>query len=122
MPLARIKRERDQLRVPYSSKHIQSAPEVDPGDDLSEADERALRNYYAIGLGDQELRTDNDSYAGQIPDESGAARPIDADQAREPDRDTGEAAERMRAPDESGDDGLAGGPRKATAADVLESR
>ncbi len=122
VPLARIKREHDQLRVPYSSSHVQSAPDVDAGDGLSEGDERALRNYYAIDLADQELRTDNDSYAGQIPNESGAARPIDADQARTPDRDTGEAAERMRAEDGSGGDGLEDKPRKATAEDVFGSR
>jgi hypothetical protein len=121
VPLARIKEEHDQLRVPYSTPHIQSAPQIDAAGDLSEREDRALRNYYAIDLADQELRTDNDSYAGQVPNESGAARPIDADQAREPDRDTGEAAERMRE-DGSADEGLDDEPRKATADDVFESR
>jgi hypothetical protein len=35
-----------------------------------------LRNYYAIGLADQEIRTDNQTYAAQIPDADGSARKI----------------------------------------------
>lgn len=76
VPLARLKQEGDALRVPYSFQHIQSAPEVEAGDELSEGDDRALRDFYAIGVADQELRTDNESYAGQVPDEEGPAKRI----------------------------------------------
>src|SRR5690348_18494912 len=61
VPLARLKHEHDEFRVPYSSQHIQSAPGIEAGEELSEGDDRALRNYYSIDLGDQEVRTDNDS-------------------------------------------------------------
>lgn len=116
VPLARLKHEHDQLRVPYSAQHIQSSPEIEPTEQLSEGDEQALRAYYTIGFADQELRTDNDSYAGQVPDDDGPARQIDAEQAREPERDTGEAAERIRNEDSpEGKDK----PRKATADDVV---
>jgi sporulation protein YlmC with PRC-barrel domain len=123
VPLARLKQEHDQLRVPYSSQHVQSAPEVEADEELSDGDDRALRDYYSIDLADQEVRTDNVSYAGQIQDEDGTARQIDAEQAREPERDTGEGAERMRAEggDEGdGDGGLEDKPRKATADDIVE--
>jgi hypothetical protein len=127
VPLARLKLENDELRVPYSPQHIQRAPEIDAGREISEGDERALRDYYSIGLADQELRTDNDSYAGQVAEEKGNPRPIDANDAREPERDKGEARERLRADDGDGrgedgqgDDALRDKPRKATADDLFE--
>jgi len=119
IPLARLKHERDELRVPYSAQHVQSSPEVDAGEQLSKGDDQALRDYYAIGLGDQELRTDNDSYAGQVPDGEDPAEQIDAEQAREPERDTGEAAERMHA--ESGSGEVKDKPRNTTADDLFET-
>ena len=79
VPLARLKQEHDEIRVPYSTQHLQSAPEIEPGDELSERDDRALRDYYSIDLADQELRTDNESYANQVPEEEGTARRIDGD-------------------------------------------
>ena len=115
VPLARLKQEDDQIRVPYSSQHIQSAPEVDAGEKLDDGDDRALRDYYSVDLADQELRTDNDSYAAQVPEDDGTAKQLDADQAQEPERDTGEARERLH----SEDIGPAE-PRKATASDVVE--
>jgi ribosomal 30S subunit maturation factor RimM len=118
VPLARLKQEHDELRVPYSARHIQSAPEIEVTEELSEGDDRALRDYYSIDLGDQELRTDNDSYAGQVPGEHGGARQVEPGDARAPERDTGEAAERMHS--EAGDSELADKPRKATAADVFD--
>jgi ribosomal 30S subunit maturation factor RimM len=128
VPLARLKHEDEELRVPYTAQHIQSAPEVDADGELSEADDRALRDYYSIDLADQELRADNDSYAGQVPEEQGNPRRIDADDAREPERDTGEAHERLKAEDGDGQSGNGEGegalrdrPRKATADDLFES-
>jgi hypothetical protein len=76
VPLARLKHEHDELRVPYSTQHIQGCPEVEPGEELSEGDDQALRAFYSIGFADQELRTDNESYAGQVPDEEGSARRV----------------------------------------------
>jgi len=77
VPLARLKREREQIRVPYSAQHLLGSPEVQPGGELSEEDERALRGYYAIGLADQEVRSDNDSYAAQVPEAEGSARRLE---------------------------------------------
>ena len=57
-----------ELRVPYSSQHLNDSPEVESEDELSEEDEHALRAYYSVSIGDGELRTDNDSYAAQVPD------------------------------------------------------
>src|SRR5205823_2021664 len=110
VPLARLKHEHDQLRVPYSSQHLQSSPDIEPGEELSEADDRALRDYYAIDLADQELRTDNDSYAGQVPGEQGGAREVEPDDASEPERDTGQAADQMHSDTDDGK--LADKPRK----------
>ena len=124
VPLARLKHENDELRVPYSTQHIQRAPQVEAeGEELSEGDDRALRDYYSIDLADQEVRSDNESYAAQIPDQDGTARQIEAEQATEPEQDAGDAAERMRAEvgkDGERDDGLQDEPRKATADDVVQ--
>jgi hypothetical protein len=46
IPLARLKEESGELRVPYSKSHILDAPEVDAGDRISEDCDHALRTYY----------------------------------------------------------------------------
>lgn len=79
VPVARLKAEADEIRVPYSGQHLLGSPEIEPGEELSEEDERALRDYYAIDLADQEVRTDNESYAAQVPDADGSARRIEGD-------------------------------------------
>lgn len=66
VPLARVKHERDQLRVPYTAQHLLGAPDVEAEGELSKQADTALRNFYAIDLADLELRTDNDSYANQV--------------------------------------------------------
>jgi hypothetical protein len=78
VPLARLKQEDDEIRVPYSSQHLQGAPQIEAGEELSEGDDQALRDFYSIGLADQELRTDNESYASQVPEEEeGTPRRVD---------------------------------------------
>jgi hypothetical protein len=68
IPLARLKEEDGQVRVPYTTRHVNQSPEVDAGDELSEEDDGALRAYYSVGIGDAELRTQNDdSYASRVP-------------------------------------------------------
>jgi len=72
VPVARLKEERGQVRVPYSANRIRSAPEIEAKDELSAEDDRTLRDYYAIDLGDQEVRSgENDSYAARVPEEGG---------------------------------------------------
>jgi hypothetical protein len=97
VPLARIKRQKDEIRVPYSYAHIHESPEVEPGDELSEEDDRALRVYYAIGLADQELVADAQSYASQVPDEEEPARKMDASSAEGPVREIDDAPPAERA-------------------------
>jgi sporulation protein YlmC with PRC-barrel domain len=75
VPLARLKQENEEFRVPYSSQHLNESPEVNPDDELSEEDDRALRDFYSVDLGDQELRTDNEqSYASRVPEGDGAVK------------------------------------------------
>jgi hypothetical protein len=70
VPLARLKDEDGDVHVPYSKQFLQDAPEVEEGDEISEEDDKLLRDYYGVDRGDLELRTDNDdSYAAQIPDD-----------------------------------------------------
>jgi hypothetical protein len=89
IPLARLKVEQDELHVPYSKQRIAEAPEVDDGDGISAECDRALRDYYGIDAGDQEMRKDNDSYAARVPDEAGAASRVeDASSIETPDADT----------------------------------
>jgi hypothetical protein len=68
IPLARLKEEDDEIRVPYSLQHIQESPEVSPDGELSEEQDRDLRDFYSVDLGDEELRDSNDSYAAQVPE------------------------------------------------------
>ena len=79
VPLARIKHEHDKVRVPYSTQHIQKSPEVEAGEELSQGDDQALRAYYSIGFADQELRTGNESYANQVPEEEGTLQQVERD-------------------------------------------
>jgi PRC-barrel domain len=74
VPLARIKEENGGLRVPYSKRHIERTPEVDGADGIPPEAERLLRDHYGIDRADQELRTDNVSYATLVPEEDGVAR------------------------------------------------
>jgi hypothetical protein len=70
LPLARLKDEDGDVHVPYSKQFLEDAPEVEQGDELSEEDDKRLRDYYGVDRGDLELRTDNDdSYAAQVPDD-----------------------------------------------------
>jgi hypothetical protein len=89
IPLARIKDEDGELRVPYSKQHLDDAPEIDPSDGISAECDRKLRDYYGIDAGDQELRADNKSYASRVADEVAEAKQVDnADEIETPDADT----------------------------------
>lgn len=101
IPLARLKEEDGQLRVPYSKSHILEAPEVDAEDSISEECDLALRTYYGIGAADQELWSDNKGYATLVSHEAGAAsRAENVDELETPDADkrTDETISRMKDP------------------------
>jgi hypothetical protein len=104
IPLARIKDEDGELRVPYSAQRIGDAPEVDDSDGISAECDRKLRDYYGIDTGDQELRADNKSYATLVPEEAGEAERVEnADELETPDADTrtDESRERLHDPGSS---------------------
>src|SRR6185312_2040737 len=101
IPLARIKDEDGELRVPYSAQRIGEAPEVDDSDGISAECDRQLRDYYGIDTGDQELRADNKSYATLVLEEGGEAELVEnVDELETPDADTrtDESHERLRDP------------------------
>ena len=77
VPLARMKEEDDELRVPYRAQHVENAPEVETGDTVSPEDERQLQDHYGIGRADQELRSDNESYAARVPEGDGEPEKLD---------------------------------------------
>jgi PRC-barrel domain len=77
IPIARLKEEDGELRVPYSRDHINETPEVDTSDGITPECERTLRDHFGIDRGDQELRSDNKSYATLIPAEEGTAKVAD---------------------------------------------
>jgi hypothetical protein len=76
VPMARLKHEAGRLCVPYSTRHLETAPDLEIGDEVSEEHERALRDFYAIDLADAEQRSDNVSYAAQVPDGDGPAQKL----------------------------------------------
>jgi hypothetical protein len=89
IPIARLKDEGGDLLVPYSKNHIGEAPEVDDSDGISPDDDRRLRDFFGIGVGDQELRSDNKSYATRVPDEAAESQRVDDPESLElPDADT----------------------------------
>lgn len=78
VPLARLKREDGQLRVPYSKQHLHESPEVAADEEVSHEDDRRLRDFYAIDLADGEQRVHGDSYAAQVPEQEGPVRRINS--------------------------------------------
>ena len=101
IPLARIKDENGELRVPYSAQRIGESPEVKDRDGISAECDRELRDYYGIDAGDQELRSDNKSYATLVPEQVGeSARVENPDELDTPDADTrtDESRERLHDP------------------------
>ena len=104
IPLARLKDEDGELRVPYSKGHIEQTPEVDGSEGISPACDRQLRDHYGIDTGDQEMRKDNKSYATLIPEEEGTAKLAeDPDQLETPNADKrdDETKERLHDPGSS---------------------
>jgi hypothetical protein len=101
VPLARIKDEDGELRVPYSTQRIGDAPEVDDSNGISAECDRELRDYYGIDTGDQELRADNKSYATLVHEEGGESQRVEnVDEIETPNADTrtDESRERLRDP------------------------
>lgn len=89
VPLARVKDEDGELRVPYSKQRIIDSPEIDADEGISAECDRELRDFYGIDTGDQEMRADNKSYAARVPENGGAAEQAeDPDQLETPDADT----------------------------------
>ena len=114
VPLARLKDENGELRVPYSKQRIIESPEVDADAGISDECDRQLRDFYGIDAGDQEMRSDNKSYAARVPENGGSAQRVDdPDQLETPDADTrtDESKERLHNPSSSE-------TRDVTAADV----
>ncbi|MHB8657121.1 MAG: hypothetical protein ACYC91_04075 [Solirubrobacteraceae bacterium] len=88
VPISRLKEEDGELRVPYSKSHIEDSPEIEAGGELSEEDERHLRDHYGIDRGDQEIRSDNeDSYVTRVPEADGPAKAIEIGD-RQPERES----------------------------------
>jgi PRC-barrel domain protein len=116
VPLARLKEEKDELRVQYSKQHVLGAPK--PEDDCISADrDRELRIYYGIGTADQEMWSDNKGYVTLVPEEPGASKRVeDPDDLETPndDKRTDETKERVRDPGSRG-------VRDVSAEDVFQA-
>ena len=101
IPLARLKDENGDLRVPYSKNKIADSPEIDDSEGISEECDFALRGYYGIGIGDQEMWSDNKGYATLVAEESSAAERVEnGDDLETPDADkrTEESKQRLEDP------------------------
>ena len=91
--------------------------DVDTSDGISAESDRELRGHYGIGTGDQELRSDNKSYAAVVSEDAGAAERVEnADELDTPDADrrTDESRERLHDPGSSE-------MRKVSAEDVTHN-
>lgn len=115
IPLARLKEEDGDLRVPYSKDHVIDTPEVDGSDGISAECDRRLRDHYGIDRADQELRADNDSYATLVPEGEGTAKLAeDPDSLETPNADKVDGEARARLEDVGSAE-----TRKVTAEDVV---
>jgi hypothetical protein len=104
VPLARLKDEDGELRVPYSKQRIIESPEIDVDAGISAECDRELRDFYGIDVGDQEMRQDNKSYASRVPENGGASQRVeDPGELETPDADTRteESEERLHNPGSS---------------------
>lgn len=114
IPLARLKDESGELRVPYSKEHVGNTPEVE-GSEISPELERKLRDHYGIDRADQELRQHNDSYATLVTEQDGTAQRVeDPDKIETPNADKVDEETRARLED-IGDSKT----RDVTAGDVV---
>jgi PRC-barrel domain len=114
IPLARIKDESGELRVPYSKDHVENTPEVDDGDEISAECERKLRDHYGVDRADQELRQHNESYATLVTEQDGTAQRVeDPNKLETPDADKVDDETRKRLADVGSAE-----TRKITAEDV----
>lgn len=77
VPIARLKEEEGQVRIPYTKQHLLDAPEVESEDELSEDEVTRLSDYYAVSRGDQPAEDNPDSYASQMPEVGEAPQPLD---------------------------------------------
>jgi sporulation protein YlmC with PRC-barrel domain len=114
IPLARLKDEGGAIGVPYSKNRIGDCPDVDTSDGVSAESDRELRGYYGIGTGDQELRSDNKSYATLVTDAPGEATRVE---------DAGQLETRMRtsAPRRAWSGyGTSSGAKRAAVASTME--
>jgi hypothetical protein len=87
VPLARLKEEDGALQVPYSTQHLQNAPEVTEGEALSDEDDRRLRGHYGLDRDDQPGKDNPDSYAAQLSDSDETAELIEAGETESAQRD-----------------------------------
>lgn len=87
IPLARLKDEHGELRVPYSKEHIKNTPQLESDGEIDEEMGRKLRDHFGIDAADQELREDNDGYATLVPDSITAEKVDDPDSLETPDAD-----------------------------------
>jgi hypothetical protein len=118
VPLARLKDEDGDLRMPYSKDHVLNTPEVDGSDGISDECDRLLRDHYGIDRADQELRSDNDSYGTLVPDEdeAGTAQKVeDTDSLETPDANKVDDETRERLEDVGSAE-----MRNVTAEDVVD--
>ncbi len=117
VPLGRLREEGENLSVPYSIAHVEDGPEVDAGDEISEEDDEKLRLYYAIGLADEEFRTESNSYASQVPEGKAPAQKVtdDLDGKETPGGESKERSieERHEEYSQSGDDRHSGGDEES---------
>lgn len=117
IPLARIKDENGELRVPYSKEKIAESPEVDD-EGISEECDFELRGYYGIGTGDQEMWSDNKGYVTMVVEENTATQKVEnADDLETPEADqrTEESQQRLEDPGSSE-------MRQVSAEDVAEGK
>jgi len=75
---AHVDRRRERIRVPFSAQDVKDAPTFDPDEELGDANERRIGEYYAR-FGHQQRQSTPSTNVSAMPAEKGAGR--EAEQA-----------------------------------------
>jgi hypothetical protein len=112
VPIRDATSEGDIVRIPFEKDHVKDAPNVDPGEDLTHAEERALYDHYGVDYS-------KDRSSTQLPERGGAPgqepTPEGQRDARAEDQRDAEAEGQRDADAEGQRDARAEGQRDADA-------
>jgi hypothetical protein len=96
VPIRDATSEGDMVRIPFEKGHVKEAPNVDPGEDLTHAEERGLYDHYGVDYAQDRSSTqlpEQGGAPGQEPTPQGESRGQEGEQRGTGDDDRREAGD-----------------------------